>query len=116
MMMRLLQENGDITTNGRQFVEGIESVEQLIKTRLRLFLGEYFRNIKDGTPWWQQVLGKNRSRAIAEATIRDRIAQTEGVVRITEFTATYTERTILINASVMTRYGEGFIEYGEDYT
>ena len=57
MTVRLLDSDsdGDITTSGQQFTTEVEEIAQTVKTRLRLFLGEYFRDVTDGTPWWESI-------------------------------------------------------------
>lgn len=52
-------------------VESPDAVAQAIKTRLLLFLGEWWANIKDGLPLWQQVLGRRiRKEAVDQLLIR----------------------------------------------
>lgn len=114
MIVRRLNKCGDIATQGQMTVKDVDAIRQNIETRLRLFLGEYFRDINDGTPWWQRILGKQQNLAIAEHEIRTRISQTDGVVRIEEFYATYEDRTITVYANVLTTYGELEIRYGTD--
>ena len=62
---------GGIITSGEQFVFDAEAVAQTIKTRLRLFLGEYFRNIDIGTPWFQVILVKTATISTKNAAIRE---------------------------------------------
>lgn len=114
MIVRRLNKCGDIASSGTQFINDADAVRQTIETRLKLFLGEYFRDINDGTPWWQRILGKNQNMAIAEHEIRTRITQAPEVVRLLEFQATYEERTMRVYASVLTTYGEIEINYGND--
>lgn len=107
MTVRKLDDNGDIATQGVQFISGREEVAQTILTRLRLFLGEYFRNIQDGTPWYEQILGKQVNLDAAEAAIRSRIVNTPDVVRLTRFSADFdiNTRTYTVSAGVLTKYG-----------
>lgn len=76
--------NGDIVTSGDLFVTGKEETRQACICRLRLFLGEYFLDATDGTPWFQSILGKT-SRDIAEANIKQRILSTKGVMALNTF-------------------------------
>lgn len=105
---RLDPVTGDIVTSGQQFLTGIEEIAQTIETRLGLFLGEYFRDITEGTPWHQTILGKEGSLHSKEAAIRNRIVRTPGVVRITRFNADFNPDTRAYSVSVeaMTTYGE----------
>lgn len=107
MTVRRLDDNGDIVCQGVQFIGGREEIAQTIETRLKLFLGEYFRDITDGTPWYQQILGKFKSLDAAEAALRARIANTEGVIRLTRFSADFNinSRAYTVSAGVLTQYG-----------
>lgn len=110
---RLDPETGDIVTQGQQFITEREEIAQTIKTRLALFLGEYFRDITDGTPWFEQVLGKGTSRDTAEAVLRNRIAQTPGVVRLVSFSTTFDPltREFSVSAGALTTFGLVEVEY-----
>ncbi|WP_277593599.1 hypothetical protein [Pseudomonas chlororaphis] len=107
MTVRRLDENGDIVTRGQQFISGKEEIAQTVLTRLRLFLGEYFRDITDGTPWYEQILGKFTSLSAAESALRARIANTPGVVRLTSFSADFdiTTRRYSVTAGILTEFG-----------
>ena len=85
MNVRLLDGDGDITTSGRHFTTEVEEVAQTVQTRLRLYLGEYFRDVTDGTPWWESILGKQGTLSSKEAIIKNRIIRTEGVTKLIEF-------------------------------
>lgn len=97
----------DIATSGKQFLSDIEEVAQTVTTRLRLFLGEYFRDITDGTPWFEQVLGKGSSLEGKEAAIKNRIVRTGGVTQLTSFSTDFNinTRTYTVNAGILTPFG-----------
>lgn len=107
MTVRLLQPDGDITTQGVQFTSGLDEIEQTIRTRLRLFLGEYFRDITDGTPWFEQILGKGVSVDARDAAIRNRVARTSGVIRLTSYTSDFNinTREYSVTIGVLTSFG-----------
>lgn len=100
-------DTGDIVTQGTMFIGEQLEIEQTIKTRLRLFLGEYFRDITDGTPWFQEIFNKQTSMDIREARLRSRIAGTPGVLQLTSFDTEFDldARTYTVTASVLTQYG-----------
>lgn len=104
---RIGEESGDIVTRGQQFISEREEIAQTVKTRLRLFLGEYFRDIRDGTPWYEQILGKFTSLDTAEAALRNRIANTPGVIRLTSFSTDFdiNTRAYSVSAGILTQYG-----------
>lgn len=108
MTVRMLDENGDIVTSGVQFISERDEIAQTIKTRLRLFLGEYFRNKNEGTPWFQSILIKGGTLSSKDAQIKRIIQRTDGVIQITSYNAQYdiNTRTYDISASVLTKFGQ----------
>jgi hypothetical protein len=102
---------GDIVTSGDHFLTGKEATAQAITRRLKLFLGEYFLNISEGTPWFQEILGKS-SRDMAAANIKSRILDTDGVVALGAFSFDFDAKTrmITVNASVIDKNNEA-LEY-----
>lgn len=113
MRVRRLDKSGDLITRGKMFLTGREAIAQTIVTRLRLFLGEYFRDVTDGTPWFQQILGKFENLNAVEAIIRNRITRTQGVVRLLSFGMQYDlgARTVSVQATVLTVYGEQDVQF-----
>lgn len=112
MTVRRLDENGDIITSGVIFTSGIDEVAQTVKTRLRLYYGEYFRDITQGTPWFDVILGKCYPLATKEAVLRNIISQTPNVTTLTSFSTDYdiTTRKYTVTAGVLTPYGETYAE------
>ena len=107
MTVRKLDNNGDIVTSGVQFITERDEIAQTVKTRLRLFLGEYFRDTTDGTPWFESILGKGSALSNKEAVLRNRIVRTPGVIRLTSFSTDYdlTTRRYSVSAGILTQYG-----------
>lgn len=83
-----------------------EAPGQAAETRLLLWLGEWYQNIEDGTPYMQGILGKH-SQATADIIIQDRILGTEGVVNIQEYSSTLDvdTRFLSVSAIINTIYG-----------
>ena len=108
-------ETGDIVTSGVQFIRQRDEIAQTIRTRLRLFLGEYFRDVTDGTPWFQTVLTKRGALSSKDSIVRRRIQQTPGVVRVESFVTDYDVdlRKYTITASVITDFGVIQLNTGE---
>lgn len=87
MRYRKLTASGDYTFGNGQldFYRDVpEAVGQAVKTRLLLWLGEWFLNISEGTPYLQGILGKY-SIETANTTIRTRALKTQGMVNIESF-------------------------------
>lgn len=107
MTVRRLDANGDIVTSGVQFITGKEEILQTIRTRLQLFLGEYFRNKNEGTDWFGKVYGKDFPPGQAEAEIKRRIFQTPGVFRVINLTTDIdvATRSLTFSCQVITQEG-----------
>ena len=106
-----INDTGDIATSGEQFVDSAEEIAQTVRTRLKLFLGEYFRNINDGTPWFQNILGKGQSLDVKDATIKRRVLQTPGVISIFDFNTDFDLqlRTYSVSMGIVTEFGNALI-------
>lgn len=117
MTVRRLDANGEIVTSGSQFLTGAEEIAQTIVTRLRLFLGEYFRDITDGTPWFQNILVKSGSLESKDAAIKIRIVRTPNVIGLTRYNSDYDidSRTYSISGEVLTPFGQVTFGINEEF-
>ena len=107
--------DGDIATSGVIWLYDRDAVAQTISTRLKLFLGEYFRDIQEGTPWFQQILGKYEDIQNIDAILKNRIIETDGVDRLLEFKTQYAPETRIysVSCNVLTKWGALEIELNE---
>jgi hypothetical protein len=108
MTVRRLDDIGDIATSGDQFISRASEIAQTVKTRLGLFIGEYFRDTSQGTPWFQQILGKVENPELRESAIKRVISQTQGVLGISSFNADFdrTGRQFTVSCSIVTEFGQ----------
>jgi hypothetical protein len=109
MRYRKLDKDGDMSFgNGLAdfYIDSPEGVAQSILTRLRLWVGEWFLDEGEGTPYSQAMLGVGKSKTI-EPAIRARISDTFGVVDILSLDVIVDEnaRTASILAEVNTIFG-----------
>ena len=95
-------ENGDLKTSGVQFATGQRETELAVRYRLLLFLGEYFLDVTDGTPWFQGVLGK-APQDLAEINLKQRILTARRVVALErfDFQSDRTARKLTVTARVL---------------
>lgn len=102
----LLWQNGDVVLTAPT-ADGTDQTKQLICNRLRLYLGEWFLDTTQGTPWLQQVFVKNTDRALIDAALQDVILGTPGVVVLTQYQATAypAERRYTVTFTVTTQTG-----------
>jgi hypothetical protein len=89
MRYRKLTTTGDYSFGNGQldfFINTPEAVAQAVETTLRLFLGEWYLNLNDGTPYFQGILGKH-SKDMADATILATISNVPGVVSVDNYSS-----------------------------
>lgn len=87
------------------YIDSVEAVAQSIKTRIRLWLGEWFTNTEDGTDW-DSVLGKS-TEVERNRIIKGRIINTDGVSSLNSFSSSFNSSTrkLTITCEVETEYG-----------
>lgn len=110
MKYRKLSESGDYVFGNGQLdflVNTPDMVAQKIKTRLLLWLGEWFLDVEEGTAWLQGVLGKQQE-STRDTVIRTRILETEGVTSIVSYESIVDadNRRLSVSLIVDTIYGE----------
>jgi hypothetical protein len=99
----LLIQDGDLVITATQ----LESIQQHVLQRLRIYLGEWFLDNTIGLPFFQQILVKNPDKATIDGYIQDQILATPGVVQLNSYAATIdaTARTLSISFSALTTSG-----------
>lgn len=109
MRYRKLDDVGDYTFGHGQhdfLVNTPETVAQAVMTRLRLWLGEWFTDTADGTPWMQEVLDKYTERS-RDVVLRARVLATPGVTGILAYRSSFDPaiRLYVLDMLVDTLYG-----------
>ena len=107
---RKLDDNGDFTISGSVWIYDIDAVAQTIDTRLKLFSGEFWRDVTEGTPWIESILTKNNRTNTIQSKIsilKNRILNTGGVVSILEWNTdfSYQDRKLSVQATILTEFG-----------
>ena len=107
IMVRALQDGGDIVTSGEHFKKDRQAIAQTIKTRLSLFYGEYFRDITEGTPWYQVILVKNTTLQTKEAALKEIITTSPGVEKLLKFETDFEleDRRYTVRCVVLSEFG-----------
>lgn len=89
MRYRKLDENKDMTFGRGRYnfwIDEPEAPAQAVDTRLRLNYGEWYLAPTDGTPWSTKVLGRY-TETTRDPTVRGRIASTQGVNVIQQYSS-----------------------------
>lgn len=111
MKYRKLDENGDSAFGNKKWLNGREAVAQAILTRLRLLYGEWWENIADGLPLFQEILGRyggDEAREAVDLIISERIQGTQNVLHLTSYQSAFdiSTRHYSAHCTVDTIFGE----------
>lgn len=103
MRYRPLSGSGDYTIGQPWYVDVPQAVGQAVLTRLRLWLGEWFVDITDGTAYPTGVLGERYGKN-PDAVIKRRILGTFGVQSLISYSSQFDgqKRVLTVNAMVQT--------------
>lgn len=109
MRVRKLAADGDYRFGrGRKDFEvnTPDAVAILASERLRLWRGEWFLNVTDGTPYREQVLGRN-TEATRDPVLRYRLLETPGVTELATYDSVLDRdpRKFSVSATLVTAYG-----------
>lgn len=99
--------------NGQNnFISDLAAVTQIIGTRLKLFQGEWFLNLLDGLPMFQQILGSSgsdRHLQVIMNIISRRITGSPFVTGVSSINVSFKNRQFSYNARAETQFGTVFI-------
>ena len=95
LIRRNLDSDGDIKVN--DFVEDKDVVLLAVKSRLEFFKGEWFLDIEDGTPYFQDILVKPARLRLIEGIIKRRIIETPGIIELNSFDLQFEKATRRLN-------------------
>ena len=100
------------------FLTDIDAVGQAIGTRLQLLEGEWWMDLNEGTPVWQQILavgGTNTRKQQISLLLQERIRGTPFVTSISNIQVNYdtVSRQFTFSAVVQTQFGQLTISSGQ---
>jgi hypothetical protein len=87
------------------FVNEPAAVAQAVKTRLRLFQGEYFPDTTVGMPWQTRVLGYSKPETY-DAAVRQTISATEGFANFVTYSSSLDKvsRLLTVDSKINTSF------------
>lgn len=104
-----LDANGDPVFDPNVALADADAVRQAIQTRLLLFEGEWFEDLNEGTPLFQQILGvikKAGNQDVASLAITARIAGSPFVTGVSDISSSVDEkRKLTYSATAQTIFG-----------
>lgn len=110
MRYRTLSADGDYTFGqgaANFLVDSPAAIAQSVMTRLRLWTGEWFLDVEEGTPWTTEILGKD-TRALYDRAIQTRVLETVGVESIDRYSSVFdtAARSLAVDMLITTKYGQ----------
>ena len=109
----LIQSDQDYTFGQslQNMVSTKEAVGQAVKTRLKLLYSEWWEDIEDGLPLFEQILAipaTGNNKQIVDKLIQDRIQQTLNVTGITSFQSIFDNKTrqYTFTCTIDTKFGQ----------
>ena len=111
MDLKIDPQTGDlaIENNSLQTTqEGMESIAQRLRIRLRFFFREWILDRSAGTKWFEKVLRKYVDKFIADQEVRKRVQDTPQIKTIEDWTSSInaSTREYTVVATVRTTLGE----------
>ena len=106
MIFRSLDELGDWNFGkGKQdFTSSNDAIGLNIKTRIKSWVGDCFFDEKAGIDWLNRLGSKNQ-RTLLEMDLKRIILQSEGVVKLLDFSTNLNNRSFSASYSFQTIYG-----------
>jgi hypothetical protein len=97
--------------NKQNFVNTREAVGQAVKTRLKLLYSEWWEDIEDGLPLFEQILAvpaTGNNKQLVDKIVQDRIQNTLNVTGISTFQSVFDSktRTYTFTCNIDTVYGQ----------
>lgn len=107
-----LDRDHDLSITNADFVliDGAESVRQQLLIKLKLWSGEWFLDDKFGTPYLQDILGKQLTLSGVIAAIQQSILEVEGVKNIETFTYNFNRQQRKLDVSFIANTDYGIVE------
>jgi hypothetical protein len=105
----LLDGDGDIVVGpDLVFSKGIEAVAQSARIRLLSFKGEWFADLEDGVPYYQNILGQKFNQTHVRDAFRDALLGTADVAEIVSLVTEFNRGTRLLSVSweLLTVFGD----------
>lgn len=89
------------------YLEDLAAVAQMLLTRLKLFQGEWWADLADGLPLFQQILGKAANVQQFNVLLAQRILGTRFVTGINSVSSSFdsVSQKFSYTASVQTQFG-----------
>lgn len=98
----------DLSSGGLTWSRGLTGVAQAIRVRIQMFKGEWFLNLDEGVPYYEDLLGQRYNEATVRKAFRAAIMATPGVLALDTFTTIFdaATRTVTVSWVATTTFGD----------
>lgn len=105
--VQALDATGEPIMAGGQetFKTDLDAVAQIIGTTLKLWEGEWWEDRTQGTPYFQKILGTNRTVDGVAAVLKARIESVPYVISVTNVQCVISNRALIYSAQANTPFG-----------
>lgn len=105
----LLTADGDIDlTGGRaRMISGARASAQIMGSRLSMGRGEWFRDLRKGVPWFQEILVHNPERGLLELILQEEALGTPGITAIESIELEHDRATRTTTATIAASTKQG---------
>lgn len=99
----------DLVISGFDFhlVDSSSQIAQNLGIRLRFVMGEWFLDITQGIPYYEEIFRKNPNQIQIESILKQEIVQTRGIAELISFEANFDKRRRVFSAVFSARSIEG---------
>ena len=113
MNLQLVEKDISLVNNQFQMVSGMDEMVQKVDNCLDSYLGDWFLNLPEGLPFFQEILQKGVTDDKIEAVFSEYIAAIEGVVTIESFEIITDPKTRKARINFRARTKDGVLDYSK---
>lgn len=103
-----------IDNNNLTLIGGREEIAQVLRQRLRVFLGEWFLDTREGIDYYGEILKKAPDPGQVDALFKNEILTSPGVIELIEFELDIVGRQLQLRFTART--DDGIINFDEELT
>ena len=107
----------DLQLSGGDFIqiEGVQAAAQEVKTRLLFFKGEFFLDLREGVPYFQEILRKGVDLERVRSIIRQTVQSVPGIVDVPLVDIDLNRSTREATITWTARYQDGTVILSQDF-
>lgn len=113
--IKIKQDNDiDITNNDLTLVTGRDEIAQVLRQRLRVFLGEWFLDSREGVDYYGEVLKKAPDVGRVDTLFKNEILSSPGVIELIQYNSDIVGRKLTVTFTARTE--DGILNFNEELT